>query len=74
MNRVKFAMVDGLMVFLLLGLLKAMLDAIIAEQGTEGVSGELLQFSATVNKKVLTEYNVFNSTLGAVNSEPVFLS
>ena len=74
MNRVKFAMVDGLMLFLLLGLLKAMFDALVAENGTEGLSGNLLKFSAAVNTKVLNEYNVYNSTLGAVNSEPVFMS
>jgi hypothetical protein len=30
--------------------------------------------SARINNKVLNEYNIWQSTLGAVNTEPVFLS
>jgi hypothetical protein len=33
-----------------------------------------LGMTAMVNNKVLNEYNVWHSTLGAVSSEPVFLS
>ena len=38
--------------------MKALLDGIIADNGTEGLSGTLLNGAAAINKKVLNEYNV----------------
>ena len=73
-RRFMFAITDAILIFILLGIAKAMWDAIIAENGTEGLSGSAIKFGATVNKKVLNEYNVWQSTLGAINTEPVFLS
>ena len=73
-RRFMFAITDAILIFILLGIAKAMWDAIVEENGTEGLSGNAIQFGATVNKKVLNEYNVWQSTLGAINTEPVFLS
>lgn len=73
-NRTMYALSDAVLMFIVLGILRAMLGAIIAEKGTEGISGELLQFVASAEKKVYNEYNIFNNTLGAIKSEPVFLS
>lgn len=73
-RRALFALADAGLIFLLLALVKVMLDAMIAENGTEGLAGSLLNMSSSIEKKVLREYNIYESTLGAVNSEPVFLS
>lgn len=73
-RRALFALADAGLMFMLLAIMKAILDGIIEESGTEGLSGTLLNMSSAVNNKVLNEYNVYQSTLGAVNSEPVFLS
>ena len=42
------------------------------ERGT--VSGELKAFMGTVNTKILREFDVWDNTFGALNTEPVFLS
>lgn len=73
-RRFMFAITDAILIFVLLGLIKKMLDAIIDENGTEGLSGSVLNFNSAVNKKVLSEYNIYQSTLGAISTEPVFLS
>lgn len=73
-NRVMFALSDAALMFIMFGIVKAILDAIIADEGTDGLSGEALKFAATANKKIYNEYNVFNSTLGAIRAEPAFLS
>lgn len=73
-RRFMFAITDAILIFVLLGLIKKMLDAIIDESGTEGLSGNVLNFNSAVNKKVLREYNIYQSTLGAISTEPVFLS
>lgn len=74
LRRVAFAMHDALLMLLLMGLLKAMFDGLIEENGTEGLSGELLQFGQTATTKVLRETNIFQNTFGAVNLEPISLS
>ena len=74
LRRVQFAFHDAVLMFLLMSLVKFMIDALIEENGTDGLSGELLQFSSAVSTKVLRETNVFNNTFGAVNLEPVSLS
>ena len=73
-NRVMFALSDAAMMFIMLGVIKALLDGIIAENGTDGIDGELLKFGAALDKKVLNEYNLYQSTLGAINTEPAFVS
>lgn len=73
-RRVMFALADAGLMFLLLAIVKALLDGIIEENGTEGLSGSALNMAAAINTKVLNEYNIYQSTLGAVNAEPVFLS
>jgi hypothetical protein len=73
-NRVMFALADGVFLFIMLAILKALFDNYIKDNGTDGVDGELIKFMSVVEKKVLNEYNVYNNTLGAINTEPVFLS
>lgn len=57
-HRVEFALADGVLIFLLLGLVKAMISSIIDSVGTSGVSGNLAHFASSVNNKVLNEYNI----------------
>jgi len=73
-RRALFALADAGLIFIMLGIMKAIIDQLIAEKGTDGLSGSLLNLTGRVNNKVLNEYNVWQSTLGAVNTEPVFLS
>ena len=73
-RRVMFALTDAILIFILLSIAKAFYTAYISDNGTEGISGTLIGMSAAVNNKVLNEYNIYKSTLGAVNTEPVFLS
>ena len=74
LRRVGYAMHDALLMFILMGLLKALLDGLIEENGTEGISGELLQFGEVASTKVLRETNIFQNTLGALSLEPLSLS
>lgn len=71
-ERVGFAMVDSLLMVLLFGMMKAIYDGWIAENGTDGIDGRTVEFMASVNKKVLSEGNLWNNTLGALKTEPVF--
>ena len=75
-NRVMFALADGALMFILSGLVAAMLNAILADEGTEidAISGANLKFAASAAKKIHNETNVFNNTLGAIKTEPVFLA
>lgn len=74
LHRVMFALGDGIMMFVMLGIFLAILKAIIAEKGTDGIDGELLKFADALTTKVYRESNVFNNTLGAVSTEPVAVS
>lgn len=73
-NRVLFGLHDAILMLIIAGIVKALFDAFIAENGTEGLSGETLQFGQAVSTKILRESNIMQNTLGAVNSEPVFIS
>ena len=73
-RRALFALSDAFLIFLLFGLVKMLINAFIAENGTEGLTGTTLKMASSVNGKILNEYNLFNSTFGSISSEPVFLS
>lgn len=73
-KRVLLALADAGLIFMLFKLFSVILESFIEENGTEGVSGTLASMSHSINKKVLNEYNVWESTLGAPSSDPVFLS
>ena len=73
-GRVMMALADGVLIFILMALAKMFFDAYVAENGTEGVDGALVKFMAEAQRKVYNESNVFNNTLGAINTEPVFMS
>ena len=74
LNRVYFAMADTLMMLLIFGLIKALFDAFIAENGTDGIDGRTALFMSEMSKKVLSEANVYENTLGALRTEPAFWS
>jgi hypothetical protein len=73
-RRVMFGLADTVFMMIILGIFKAIFDATIAETGGEGISGNTAVFAANVNKKVLSEANVWKNTLGAIKTEPVFWS
>jgi len=74
LQRCAFAIHDAVLMAIIAGIIKAILGNIIADEGTDGLSGNVLNFAATVNQKVLRETNIYQNTLGALNSEPVFLN
>jgi len=67
-----FGLADTVFMMIILGIFKAIFDATIAETGGESISGNTAVFAANVNKKVLSEANVWKNTLGAIKTEPVF--
>ena len=71
-----FALADGALMFILSGLVAAFLSAILADDETEvdSISGAAIKFSVAAATKVHNETNVYNNTLGAIRTEPVFLS
>ena len=73
-NRTLFALGDAVFIFILLGIMREIFGNLVKENGRDSVSGELLYFMDTVNTKVLNEYNVWDNTLGAINTEPLALS
>ena len=73
-RRALFALADAGLIFMLFAIAKALLDAMLVENGKEGLSGTLLGMSSAVTGKVVNEYNIYQSTLAAVSSEPAFLS
>jgi hypothetical protein len=74
MARVYFALSDVVLMMILFGIIVAILKAWISENGTEGLSGNTMQFLYEVDRRVLSESNIYNSTIGAVSSTPAFLS
>ena len=73
-GRTLFALGDAVFIVILLGIIKAMIDAMIAENGRDSVPSELLAFLGTVNNKVLNEHMLWDNTFGAIQTEPVFLA
>lgn len=71
-RRVMFGLADTLFMMIILGIFKAILDATIEETGGEGIAGNAALFAQNVNKKVLSETNMWRNTLGAIKTEPVF--
>lgn len=74
LGRVAFALNDALLMFLLLALFKAMLDSWIDDNGDAGLSVEIMEFASSVNNKVLNEHNIWQSTLGALSTDPAWAS
>ena len=74
LSKVYFALADTLLMMLVFGMIKALFDAFIEENGPEGISGNTAQFMSSVSKKVLSEANMYENTLGALKTEPAFVS
>lgn len=73
-NRTLFALGDAVFILILLGIMREIFRNLMKDNGRDSVSGELLYFMDTVNTKVLNEYDVWDNTLGAINTEPLALS
>ena len=58
--------------FLILGIMREIWAWLSEEQGRGTVSGELVNFMGTVNEKVYREFNVWENTFGALNTEPLW--
>lgn len=73
-NRTLYAIGDSVLIFMILGIMRAIYDSMkdSTERGT--FSGETVAFMDAVNTKVLNEYNLWNNTFGALSSEPAWLS
>ena len=73
-RRALFALADGALMFIMFSIIKALFDAILEEDGDEGFTGYTLSAMSGIAGKIINEYNVYESTLGAIDSEPKFLS
>jgi len=73
-GRVMYGIADGLLMMLIFGIVAAMLKAWIADNGTDGVDGQTIAFVEQVNKRILSESNLYNNTFGALRTTPAFLS
>jgi hypothetical protein len=71
-KRAMYGMIDAPVMMLLFGLLGEFIKSWIADNGTSGLSGETMSFANDVNKRVLSEGNVWANTFGAMQSTPAF--
>ena len=74
LGRVTFAITDGILMLIMFSLFASLFQAYKKENGTEGMSRELIDFGEAISKKVAAEQNMFMNTFGALNSEPAWLS
>lgn len=73
-SRVTYGIADSLLMMLIFGLIAALIRAWIMENGTDGLDGQTIAFAEQVNKRVLTESNLYTNTFGALKTTPIFLS
>jgi len=73
-NRTLYAAADGIMMFGILAMFKGIFDAYIADHGVDGLDGETIHYAAIMNKRAMNKANLWQTTLGAINTEPVFVS
>ncbi len=73
-NRALFGLADGALMILIFRLIGLLLDSWIGENGTDGIDGQTVAFIASVNRRVISEANVWQSTFGAAQSTPAFWS
>ena len=71
-RRALYGLADGVLMIIIFGIIWQILQGIIADEGTDGISGETLRFMENVNQKVLNESNLWGNTFGALRSEPAF--
>ena len=57
---------------IIFGILAKLFQAIISEKGTDSIDGKALNYMAGINKRVLSEANVWGNTFGALRSQPAF--
>lgn len=74
-HRLLFALSDGAMMFALFSLIYALFEGLLEDNGgEEGMTTTTLNMMSAISKKILNEQNVYQSTIGAINTTPVFLS
>lgn len=72
-NRTLFALGDGLFIWLMFMMMRAIWQNISEEQDRGSFSGELVNFMQNVNEKVYNEYDLLKNTFFAIQTEPLFL-
>lgn len=71
-RRALFGLADGVLMIIIFGILAKLFQAIISEKGTDSIDGKALNYMAGINKRVLSEANVWGNTFGALRSQPAF--
>ena len=74
LNRVGFAVYDTILMMIIFGIIAALWKGFISENGDDGIEGSTAKFMYNINNKVLSEANVWQNTLGAIKSDPAFIS
>lgn len=73
LGRVAFAISDAIFMYIMFNVFTSMFKA-LKKDSPEGLSKELMSFGESLSKKVTNEQNLYQSTFGALNSDPVWLS
>lgn len=73
LHRVAFAINDTILMYIIFMLFKMMFDVALKDN-PDGMSNELLSFGKSISSKVANEQNFYDSTLGALRSDPAWLS
>jgi hypothetical protein len=73
-KRFMYGVADGILMMIIFGILSALIKGWIADNGSDGISGETMAFIDKVNDRVLNESNIMSNTFGALNTTPAFIS
>jgi hypothetical protein len=71
-RRALYGLAEGMLMWLFFSLLSKLIKGWIADNGTEGLTGETMEFFYEVDNKILNESKVFDNTFGALRSQPAF--
>lgn len=71
LNRVKYGLADGVLMYLFFCLFKILIEAAFGDN-PEGMTAEAKEFSVAVNKKMINEAMLWDNTFGNLRSEPAF--
>ncbi|MGV8961961.1 MAG: hypothetical protein ACOH2V_01090 [Candidatus Saccharimonadaceae bacterium] len=74
-SRFYYGIADGLLMMLLFGIIAALLKGFLSEhEGEGGIAPETARFMVQVNKRILSEANIYKNTFGALQTTPAFMS
>ena len=65
---------DAVFVLMILGLLSLLYNSLKEEQGRGNLSGELINFMDNVNTRMFREHDLYDSTIGAISPEPIWMN